>query len=60
VSDTNIGTEVDASLKYKFYKSLWAQVSYAYLSVGDYGKSTSATTDLDDTWCWYFEIRHSF
>jgi len=60
VSDTNIGTEIDASLKYKFYKSLWAQVSYAYLSVGDYGKSTSATTDLDDTWCWYFEIRHSF
>jgi len=60
VSDTNIGTEVDASLKYKFYKSLWAQVTYAYLSVGDYGKSTSATTDLDDTWCWYFEIRHSF
>lgn len=60
VSDTNIGTEIDASLKYKFYKSLWARVTYAYLSVGDYGKSTTATTDLDDTWCWYFEIRHSF
>ncbi|MBE17229.1 MAG: hypothetical protein CMH79_00565 [Nitrospinae bacterium] len=60
VSDTNIGTEVDASLKYKFYKSLWAQVTYAYLSVGDYGKSTGATKDLDNTWCWYFEIRHSF
>jgi hypothetical protein len=60
VSDTNIGTEVDASLKYKFYKSLWAQVTYAYLAVGDYGKSTTATTNLDDTWCWYFELRHSF
>ena len=60
VSDTNIGTEVDASLKYKFYKSLWAQVTYAYLSVGDYGKSTTATQDFDNTWCWYFEIRHSF
>lgn len=60
VSDTNIGTEVDASLKYKFYKSLWAQVTYAYLAVGDYGKATDATKDFDNTWCWYFEIRHSF
>jgi hypothetical protein len=59
VSDTNIGTEVDASLKYKFYKSLWAQVTYAYLSVGDYGKVENARA-LDDTWCWYFEIRHTF
>jgi len=60
VSDTSIGTEVDASLKYKFYKSLWAQVTYAYLAVGDYGKATNATKDFDNTWCWYFEIRHSF
>ena len=60
VSDTNIGTEVDLSLKYKFYKSLWAQVAYAHLAVGDYGKATNATSDFDNTWCWYFEIRHSF
>ena len=60
VSDKNIGTEFDAALKYQIHKSLYAMVAYAYLKSGDYGKSTSATTDKDDMWAWYFEMKHSF
>ena len=60
VSDKNIGTEVDATLKYSFYKSLYAKVTYAYLKSGDYGKAMNATKNKDDMWGWFFKVKHSF
>lgn len=66
-SDKDIGTEVDLSLKYSIYKSLWTRLTFAYFFAGDYGRlastagvASTTTRDADDTWAVYSEIRHTF
>ncbi len=63
-SSKAFGTEIDLSLKYQIYKTLFTRLTFAYLFAGDYGKlATSGGTrvsvrDFDDTWALFSELRH--
>lgn len=63
-SAKDFGTEIDLSLKYQIYKSLFTRLTFAYMVAGDYGKlASTAGTDanargLDDTWALFSELRH--
>lgn len=65
-SAKDFGTEIDLSLRYQIYKSMFARLTFAYLFAGDYGKlSTLAgavpaggVRDFDDSWALFSELRH--
>ena len=65
-SAKDFGTEIDLSLKYQIYKTMFARLTFAYLIAGDYGKlktvagvaPATGTQGLDDTWALYSELRH--
>jgi hypothetical protein len=59
-SSKDVGVELDASIKYSIYKSLWARLTGAYLFAGDYGRNKTLGNNIDDTWAIYSEIRHTF
>ncbi|MEE9240132.1 MAG: hypothetical protein V3U53_02965, partial [bacterium] len=63
-SAKDFGTEIDLSLKYQIYKSLFTRLTFAYLFAGDYGKQATSggaavnARDFDDTWALFSELRH--
>jgi hypothetical protein len=56
----NVGNELDLAVRWDIYKGLRTIISYAHLFAGDYGKDTTATRDLDDTWMLVWELTHAF
>ncbi|MFP6870113.1 MAG: alginate export family protein, partial [Nitrospinota bacterium] len=56
----NVGNEFDIAVRWDIYKGLRTIISYAHLFAGDYGKSTTATRDFDDTWMLVWELTHAF
>ncbi len=58
--DDDYGVEYDVGCKIKLMDNLVYQIKAAFLSAGDLWKTTTGTTDVDDTYSFFHELKVTF